>query len=156
LSLCPVSSPARSTQARTTQNTRTASDRACSRMRDAPVEAPSRPAALAPDINRLTSSSLTSSSSSFFPSASAPRRDRYRLKDDLWYEAVKRNDRTYARWTQTLAGGVKATGPDSAAGARLEDTRRFFEFVRAEAPAMDAPMASNPRLTARPHTHKRP
>ena len=64
------------------------------------------------------------------------RRDRYRLKDDLWYEAVERKDRLYTRFAQTLADGVKAAGPDSATGARLEDTRRFFEFVRAEAPAM--------------------
>lgn len=64
------------------------------------------------------------------------RRDRYQLKADMWYEAIDRKDRQYTRWAGLMGEGVKAAGPDTAAGARLEDTRRFFEFVRGESPAM--------------------
>ena len=64
------------------------------------------------------------------------RRDQYRIKEDLWYEAVERKDRIYARWAETLTDGIKAAGPNSQAGARLDETRRFFDFVRTETPAM--------------------
>jgi hypothetical protein len=35
-----------------------------------------------------------------------------------------------ARWEQDLADGVKAVGPGSPAGDRLEETRQFFEHFR--------------------------
>jgi len=39
-----------------------------------------------------------------------------------------------ARWEQDLQEGIKAVGPDTPAGARLEETRAFFEFLRDEIP----------------------
>jgi hypothetical protein len=38
--------------------------------------------------------------------------------------------------TRTLAEGVKAVGPDTAAGARLEETRAFFEYLLQEIPRL--------------------
>lgn len=64
------------------------------------------------------------------------RHDQYQIRDDLWYEAVGRKDRIYARWSETLKEGVSAAGQGTAAADRLEDTRRFFEFVCTETPAM--------------------
>jgi DNA-binding transcriptional regulator GbsR (MarR family) len=58
------------------------------------------------------------------------RRDHYRISTDTWYEAVTRREEMIARWEQDLADGVKAVGPSSPAGDRLEETRRFFEWFR--------------------------
>jgi DNA-binding transcriptional regulator GbsR (MarR family) len=58
------------------------------------------------------------------------RRDHYRISSDTWYEAVTRREEMIARWEQDLADGVKAVGPGSPAGDRLEETRRCFEYFR--------------------------
>jgi DNA-binding transcriptional regulator GbsR (MarR family) len=58
------------------------------------------------------------------------RRDHYRISTDTWYEAITRREEMIARWEQDLADGVKAVGPASPAGDRLEETRRFFEYFR--------------------------
>jgi DNA-binding transcriptional regulator GbsR (MarR family) len=58
------------------------------------------------------------------------RRDHYRISTDTWYEAVTRREAMIARWEQDLADGVKAVGPGTPAGDRLDETRRFFEFFR--------------------------
>jgi DNA-binding transcriptional regulator GbsR (MarR family) len=58
------------------------------------------------------------------------RRDHYRISTETWYEAVARREEMIARWEQDLADGVKAVGPSSAAGDRLDETRRFFEYFR--------------------------
>jgi DNA-binding transcriptional regulator GbsR (MarR family) len=58
--------------------------------------------------------------------------DHYRVSSDTWYEAVTRRDQMIARWEQDLQEGIKAVGPDTPAGARLEETRAFFEFLRDE------------------------
>ena len=62
------------------------------------------------------------------------RRDHYRVTTETWYEAVAQRDQFVARWEDDLAEGVKAVGPDSPAGMRLEETRQFFEFLRHEIP----------------------
>ena len=62
--------------------------------------------------------------------------DHYRVSSDTWYEAIARRDEMVARWLQDLAEGVKAVGPDTAAGARLEDTRAFFEYLLEEIPRL--------------------
>ena len=43
---------------------------------------------------------------------------------------MTRREEMIARWEQDLADGVKAVGPGSPAGDRLEETRRFFEYFR--------------------------
>jgi predicted transcriptional regulator len=58
--------------------------------------------------------------------------DHYRISSDTWYEAVTRRDQMVARWEQDLQEGIKAVGPDTPAGARLEETRAFFAFLRDE------------------------
>ena len=62
--------------------------------------------------------------------------DHYRVSSDTWYEAITRRDEMVARWLQDLAEGVKAVGPDTAAGARLEETRAFFEYLLEEVPRL--------------------
>jgi hypothetical protein len=37
-----------------------------------------------------------------------------------------------ARWEQDLEEGIKAVGPDTPAGDRLEETRGFYAFLREE------------------------
>ncbi|HEV3497107.1 MAG TPA: MarR family transcriptional regulator, partial [Actinomycetes bacterium] len=58
------------------------------------------------------------------------RRDHYRISTDTWYEAVTRREEMIVRWEQDLSDGVKAVGPGSPAGDRLEETRQFFEHFR--------------------------
>ena len=66
------------------------------------------------------------------------RRDHYRISSDMWYEVVARRDAILARWEQDLQDGIKAVGVDTPAGARLEENRRYFEFLRHEAPRVMA------------------
>ena len=58
------------------------------------------------------------------------RRDHYRISSDTWYEAVTGREEMIARWEQDLEDGVKAVGPGSPAGDRLEETRAFFAYFR--------------------------
>jgi DNA-binding transcriptional regulator GbsR (MarR family) len=58
--------------------------------------------------------------------------DHFRVSSDTWYEAVTRRDQMVARWEQDLQEGIKAVGPGTPAGARLEETRAFFAFLRDE------------------------
>jgi DNA-binding transcriptional regulator GbsR (MarR family) len=60
------------------------------------------------------------------------RRDNYRTSSATWYEAMARRDAILARWEQDLGEGIKAVGPDTPAGDRLEETRRFYAFLREE------------------------
>jgi DNA-binding transcriptional regulator GbsR (MarR family) len=62
------------------------------------------------------------------------RRDHYRVTSDRWYETVYRREALLARWEQDLRDGVEAVGPGTPAGRRLEETRRFFAFLREELP----------------------
>lgn len=66
------------------------------------------------------------------------RADHYRLADDLWYESLAHKDLVLTRLEAGLAEGIAALGLDTAAGTRLDETRRFFEFVRGEYPALMA------------------
>lgn len=58
--------------------------------------------------------------------------DYYRVHADMWHEAVVRRDAILVRWERDLYEGIEALGPDSPAGARLDETRRFFVFIRGE------------------------
>ena len=60
------------------------------------------------------------------------RRDHYQISSDTWYEAADRREAMIIRWEQDLEDGIKAVGPDTPAGDRLEETRRFFAFYRGE------------------------
>lgn len=64
------------------------------------------------------------------------RRDHYRVRDDMWYETIARENEMLRRWSNDLVDGVKAVGPDTPAGLRLDETRRFFDFIVAEFPTL--------------------
>ena len=64
------------------------------------------------------------------------RRERYRLHDDVWYEAIAKQEPTLGRWTQTLTEGIRVMGPRSPAGSRLAETLAFWEFMANEMPAL--------------------
>ncbi|MQA17749.1 MAG: MarR family transcriptional regulator, partial [Pseudonocardiaceae bacterium] len=70
--------------------------------------------------------------------AAGSRRDHYRLRQDLWYEAsLTKNDRLLARLAELAEDGAKALGgPSTAAGARVAEMRDFFAFLQSEVPAM--------------------
>jgi DNA-binding transcriptional regulator GbsR (MarR family) len=63
-------------------------------------------------------------------------RQHYVLQDDNWYELVARRERLLDRWITSARAGVDALGPATPAGERLAESAAFFEFLRAEMPAM--------------------
>ncbi len=64
------------------------------------------------------------------------RRDHYRITDGMWFETIAHRDELLLRWEQDLDDGVQALGPDTPAGARVLETREFFEFLRVETRGM--------------------
>ena len=65
------------------------------------------------------------------------RRDHYRVHGgDTWYEVTVRRDALLMRWQEDLREGIEALGPDTPAGRRLEETRRFYQFVHEEMPGL--------------------
>ncbi len=60
------------------------------------------------------------------------RRQHYRMSVDVWQDIVRLRDRQFTRWAGELRDGVAVLGADSAAGARMADTVRYFEFISAE------------------------
>ena len=64
------------------------------------------------------------------------RADHYRLESDVWYEAIAHRDALLGRWEDEFSLGVAVLGEESPAGRRLEETRLFFAFMRAELPAL--------------------
>ena len=64
--------------------------------------------------------------------------DRYRVLADLWVQNMVRKDALLQAWERSLAEGVGVLGAATPAGLRLEETRRFFEFVRGEFPGIIA------------------
>lgn len=64
------------------------------------------------------------------------RRDRYRVLDEVWHEALFQRDAVLARWESSLAEGVAVVGAGTAAGRRLAESVLMFQFLRAELPEM--------------------
>jgi DNA-binding transcriptional regulator GbsR (MarR family) len=64
------------------------------------------------------------------------RRDHYRLGDDLWYRSTVTQNQALVLWEKAAGEGAELLGTDSAAGRRLDETRRFFEFLRGEMPLL--------------------
>jgi predicted transcriptional regulator len=60
------------------------------------------------------------------------RRQHYRMPDDVWQDIVRLRDRQFTRWAAELRDGVQVLGAGSAAGSRLADTVRYFEFISGE------------------------
>ncbi len=64
------------------------------------------------------------------------RRDRFRVHDDVWYEASVRRDRILVLWEDALREGIRVLGTDTPAGVRLAETLAFFEFIGEELPRL--------------------
>jgi len=65
------------------------------------------------------------------------RRDHYRIHGgDTWYEVTIKRDAMLVRWQEDLREGIEAVGADTAAGKRLEETRRFYQFIHEETPRL--------------------
>jgi DNA-binding transcriptional regulator GbsR (MarR family) len=64
------------------------------------------------------------------------RRDVYVVDSDTWYEATLHRDQALARWQSSVEEGVKILGPDTPAGARMEETLTFFRFLRQQLPRL--------------------
>jgi DNA-binding transcriptional regulator GbsR (MarR family) len=62
------------------------------------------------------------------------RRDVVRVSEHNWMHATLNQDQVYARMEATLREGVAVLGEGSAAGARVEETRDFFAYLRKEMP----------------------
>jgi DNA-binding transcriptional regulator GbsR (MarR family) len=60
------------------------------------------------------------------------RRDRYRVHNDAWYEAMARRDRVLSRCEHSLREGIELFGRDTGAGARMAETLAFFEFIQSQ------------------------
>ena len=73
------------------------------------------------------------------------RLDHYRLADDLWYESFVQRMSQLGRWEHGIAEGVDLVGSDTAAGRRLDESREFFAFLRAELALMLERWRTRPR-----------
>ncbi|MBS2553215.1 MarR family transcriptional regulator [Catenulispora sp. NL8] len=60
------------------------------------------------------------------------RRDRYRVLDEVWQDAILQRDAMLARWEGSLAEGVTVVGADTSAGHRLQESVVMFQFLREE------------------------
>ncbi|MEV4557131.1 helix-turn-helix domain-containing protein [Kitasatospora sp. NPDC049285] len=57
------------------------------------------------------------------------RRERYIADDDVWYQATLASVRANAQVVDAARQGVAVLGPDTPAGARLENIARYLGFV---------------------------
>ena len=89
------------------------------------------PAAISGAVRYLTQVSLISRERE-----PGSRRDRYRVWDDAWYEAVVRRERLLAMFEDSARAGVDALGAGTPAGKRMAETAAFFTFLRREMPAL--------------------
>jgi hypothetical protein len=55
------------------------------------------------------------------------RRERYVVRDDVWYRAMIASASTNAVFADAALGGVEVLGPDTPAGARLAITAQFLK-----------------------------
>lgn len=64
------------------------------------------------------------------------RRDYFVVDDDVWYVVITRRLDAVTRWGYQIEAGRRAVGEDSPAGRRMADMVAFFDFLRAEMPAL--------------------
>ena len=62
--------------------------------------------------------------------------DRYSVGDDNWFEGLMSRTDSIDKMTEWLAKGSAALPDGSAAQARMDETRDFFDYVRREMPLM--------------------
>ncbi|QIS11512.1 GbsR/MarR family transcriptional regulator [Nocardia arthritidis] len=73
------------------------------------------------------------------------RRDFCRIHEHTWSHFISQSDPILAQVQTNAEQGAALLGPDSPAGRRLDETRRFFEFLREE---IEQTMAKWQRLQA--------
>ncbi|POX42066.1 MarR family transcriptional regulator [Streptomyces sp. Ru73] len=64
------------------------------------------------------------------------RRDRYRVHNEQWHEALTRKDNSMTRLEAALREGVESLGEGTPAGRRVGETLAFFEFMQKEMSVM--------------------
>jgi predicted transcriptional regulator len=65
------------------------------------------------------------------------RRDVYRLPNDTWYAASRAKQPAYRKLADVASQGIQATGgPDTPAGARLQDMESLFDYLDTEVPVV--------------------
>ncbi|MFI7701716.1 GbsR/MarR family transcriptional regulator [Nonomuraea sp. NPDC049480] len=64
------------------------------------------------------------------------RRDHYRVDQTAWYKAAASSDEVFRRFEEGARDGADVLGTDTPAGARMDETRRFFAFLRSEVPLL--------------------
>ncbi|ACU74494.1 hypothetical protein Caci_5635 [Catenulispora acidiphila DSM 44928] len=64
------------------------------------------------------------------------RRDRYRVLDEVWQDALFERDTLMARWEASLTEGAAVVGADTPAGRRLTESAQMFQFLRGELTGM--------------------
>ncbi|MFE5208451.1 GbsR/MarR family transcriptional regulator [Streptomyces sp. NPDC056600] len=64
------------------------------------------------------------------------RRERYRVHNNQWYEAIANREGMLRLWQSALREGITAVSPGSPAEERLRETLEFFEFIEVELTAM--------------------
>ncbi len=89
------------------------------------------PAAVSGSVRYLSQLGLVSKESE-----PGSRRVGYRVPDDVWDQILRLRDQVMKRWTATMRDGVEVLGAGSAAGHRLTESIRYFEFVGAELPQL--------------------
>jgi DNA-binding transcriptional regulator GbsR (MarR family) len=64
------------------------------------------------------------------------RRDRYRVDDDAWYEALLRREHLLARFEDSAREGAEVLGAATPAGEHILKSHALFAFLRREMPAL--------------------
>ncbi|MEV4244082.1 MarR family transcriptional regulator [Streptosporangium canum] len=64
------------------------------------------------------------------------RRDRYRVDQVAWFTAATSSDEVFRRFEEGAREGLEVFDRDTPVGARLEEIRRFFAFLRREVPQL--------------------
>lgn len=64
------------------------------------------------------------------------RRERYRVHNDQWYQALTSREAIIKRWEDALRDGVASLGATTPAGRRLAETLAFFEFIEQDVAGM--------------------
>jgi DNA-binding transcriptional regulator GbsR (MarR family) len=85
------------------------------------------PAAVSGSVRYLSQVGLVSRESE-----PGSRRVGYRVPDDVWDQVLRLRDQVLGRLVATMREGVEVLDPGSAAGRRLTESIRYFEFVGTE------------------------
>jgi DNA-binding transcriptional regulator GbsR (MarR family) len=85
------------------------------------------PAAVSGSVRYLSQVGLVSRESE-----PGSRRVGYRVPDDVWDQVLRLRDQVLGRLIATMREGVEVLDAGSAAGRRLTESIRYFEFVGAE------------------------